>query len=154
MTTFQTILTKFEFHIIQLFINVTLNVKIGNKICPNIQTNVEICQSDCLSALLFLLYLSHAVKPLSSQIEQTDYGKSFWSALDWMINIDEHKKNIDPKYADDISFLRSDESKTQGHVTQWLATSSRKPKLPVSSPDPNMEIQLCAKLSSLQQSPG
>ena len=34
-----------------------------------------------------------------------------------MINIDEHKKNIDPKYADDISFLRSDESKTQGRVT-------------------------------------
>ena len=77
MTTFQIILTKFEFHIIQLFINVTLNVKIGNKICPNIQTNVEICQGDRLSALLFLLYLSHAVKPLSSQIEQIDYGKSF-----------------------------------------------------------------------------
>lgn len=36
-----------------------------------------------------ILYLSHAVKPLSSQIEVTD----------------EHKLNIDPTYVDDISFL-------------------------------------------------
>ena len=34
-----------------------------------------------------------------------------WSALDWIIDRDARKINIDPKYADDITFIRSDRSK-------------------------------------------
>ena len=30
-----------------------------------------------------------------------------WSALDWLIRKDEHDIEIDPKYADDITFIRS-----------------------------------------------
>lgn len=96
----------------QLFINdIVLNVKIGNKKGPKIHTNFGICQGNYLSSPLFILYLSHAVKPLPSQIGAIDYGNSLWFILEQMINRDENKINIDPKYTDDISFLKSDESK-------------------------------------------
>lgn len=109
MTTLETILTKYEFHMMQIFINVILNIKIGNKAGPSIHTTIGICQGDCLSILLLLLYLSHALKSSPSQIETIDYGKLLRFILDWIISGDENKKNIEPQYADVISFLRSNE---------------------------------------------
>ena len=106
------ILTESELHMMHILINdVIINVKISNHTGSNIHTKIGICQGDCLSALLFILYLSNAIKPIPSQIEAIDYQKPMWSALDWIIDKDQHKICIDPKYADDISFLRSDESK-------------------------------------------
>lgn len=93
----------------QIFINVILNIKIGNKAGPSIHTAIGICQGDCLSILLLLLYLSHALKSSPSQIETIDYGKLLRFILDWIISGDENKKNIEPQYADVISFLRSNE---------------------------------------------
>ena len=105
-------LTESELHMMHILINdVIINVKISNHTGSNIHTKIGIYQGDCLSALLFILYLSNAIKPIPSQIEAIDYQKPMWSALDWIIDKDQHKICIDPKYADDISFLRSDESK-------------------------------------------
>ena len=83
MTTLQIVLTKFELHTMQLFINdIVWNVKIGNKKGPKIHTNFGICQGNYLSSPLFILYLSHAVKPLPSQIGAIDYGNSLWFILE------------------------------------------------------------------------
>ena len=101
-----------ELHMMHVLINdVILNVKIGNRTGPDIHTDFGICQGDCLSALPFVLYLGFAVKPLPPITSAIDYHKPLWSALDWIIDRDIHKVTIDPKYADNISFLRSDELK-------------------------------------------
>ena len=55
------ILTKCELHMMHVLINdVILNVKIGSNTGPDIHTNIEICQGDCVSVLLFILYLAFA----------------------------------------------------------------------------------------------
>ena len=43
--------------------------------------------------------ISHILSNLSRAI--------FWSDLDWVINKDVHKVKVDPKHADDITFIRS-----------------------------------------------
>lgn len=82
--------------------DVILNVKIGSKTGPDIHTNIGICQGDFLLALLFILYLAFAVKPLPSVIAAIDYHNPVWSSLDEIIDQDVQKINIDPKYADDF----------------------------------------------------
>ena len=77
----------------------------------DIKTEVGICQGDCLSPILFIFYLAHAIKELPTHIEKEDYARLLWSELDWLIQKDQHQVEIDPKYADDVSFLRSNESK-------------------------------------------
>ena len=42
--------------------DVKLNVRIGNKTGKDIITKIRICQGDCLSSLLFFLYLAFALK--------------------------------------------------------------------------------------------
>ena len=64
-----------------------------------------------LSALLFIVYLASSIKPLPPQIQQVDCNRPLWSALDWFVDKDKHKVEVDPKYADDITFVRTDESK-------------------------------------------
>ena len=90
---------------------VILNLKIGNKTGPDIHTNIGIYQGNCLLGLLFILYAAFAVKPLPPVISAIDYHKPLQSFIDWLINGDVHKITIDPKYPDNILFLRSDESK-------------------------------------------
>ena len=98
MNILEGILTKCELHMMSLLINdVVLNIRIGKETGTDILTEIGICQGDCLSALLFILYLAYALKPLPT--------------LDWSIDKDTHGIEIDPKYADDISYIRSDESK-------------------------------------------
>ena len=68
------ILTKCELFMVHVLINdVILNVKIGNKTGPDIHTNIGICQGDFLLAVVFILYLAFAVKPLPSVISAIDY---------------------------------------------------------------------------------
>ena len=44
--------------------------------------------------------------------DQEDHeGQLLWSALDWLTDKDTHEIQIDPKYADDITFLRSSKPK-------------------------------------------
>ena len=40
-----------------------------------------------------------------------DCKRPLWSALDWPVDKDKHNVEVDPKYADDITFVRTDESK-------------------------------------------
>ena len=59
MEILKNILTPSELHLVYLLKNdVILNVKIGDKVGADILTAIGICQGDCLSALLFILYLA------------------------------------------------------------------------------------------------
>ena len=65
MEILKNILTPSELHMMYLLINdVILNVKVGDKLGVDILTRIGICQGDCLSALLFILYLAYAIKPI------------------------------------------------------------------------------------------
>ena len=81
--------------------DVILNVKITKKTGPDINTNSGMCQRDCLLALLFILYLAFAAKPLPPVVSAIDCQKPLWSSLDWLIDQDVHKITIDTKCADD-----------------------------------------------------
>ena len=86
------ILTKCELHMMRVLINkVILNVKTGNRTGPEIHLNIGICQGDCLSALLYILYLAFTVKPVTPVISAIDYHKPLWSAHDSIIDRDLHQ---------------------------------------------------------------
>ena len=71
-------------------------------------TNIGVCQGDCLSALLFIFYLAYVIKPIPQGTIREDHKDIvMWSELDWLIDRDQHKIMLDPKYADDVSFIRS-----------------------------------------------
>ena len=57
-------------------------------------------------------HLAKTIKQTDQTEEQDKRQRILWSAPDWTINKDNHKININPKNADDISFIRSDEGKT------------------------------------------
>ena len=112
MTIIESVLSDCQLHMTHILINdVNLNVHLGNNVGENITTSVGICQGDRLSALLFILYLVSSVKPLQPQIQQVDCNRPLWSALDWLVDKDKHKVEVDPKYADNITFVCTDESK-------------------------------------------
>ena len=112
MEILKNILTPSELHMIYLVINdVILNVKIGDKVGADILTAIGICQNDCLSALLFILYLAHAIKPILKDRYPDDYHQTLCSALDWIVDRDKLQIEIDPKYADDITFICSEKAK-------------------------------------------
>ena len=66
----------------QLINDIILNVKIGDKVGADILTAIGICQGNCLSALLFILYLAHAIKPVLKERYPNDYHRTLWSTLD------------------------------------------------------------------------
>ena len=113
MNILKSVLSDCELHMMHILINdVNLNVRLlGNNVGENITTSVAICQGDCLSALLFIVYLASSIKLLPPQIQQVNCNRPLWSALDWLIDKDKHKVEGDPKCADDITFVRTDESK-------------------------------------------
>ena len=112
MEILKNILTPSEYHMMFLLVNdVILKVKLGCNTGADIKTAIRICQGDCLSALLFILYLAYAIKQIPDERLPQDHQKHLWSALDWVINRDKVNIEIDPKYADDITFIRYEETK-------------------------------------------
>ena len=104
-------LTPSELLIMYLLINdVILNVKIGDKVGADILTAIGTCQGDGLSALLFILYLAYAIKPIPKDRYFEENYQTLWSALDWNVDRDKLQVEIDPKYADDITFIQSEEA--------------------------------------------
>ena len=103
------ILEENEMRMMYLLINgVKLKVRIGNQLGEWIKTNIGVCQGDCLSALLFIFFLAHILKPFPKGTNKEDHIlETFWSDLDWMINRDKINLKLDPKYADDITYIRS-----------------------------------------------
>ena len=113
MEMLEEMLSSSEMRMMYLLIkDVNLTVKIGKEFGEWIKTNIGVAQGDCLSALLFIFYLGNIIKPFPEDITKADHqGEIFWSELDWLINRDQQNLAIDPKYADDITFIRSHQSK-------------------------------------------
>ena len=93
------ILEPHELRMMHLLItDVKLMVRVGKTGDP-IKTNIGVAQGDCLSALLFIFYLSHIIEPISPHTSREDHeGQLLWSALDWLTDKDTHEIQIDPKY--------------------------------------------------------
>ena len=106
------ILNNNEMRLMDILISdVKLQVRVGAELGKEITTNIGVAQGDCLSAVLFILYLSKAIKPMPLPIEEDYSDRNLWSALDWMIPKDKLNINIDLKYADDLTFVRSEKAK-------------------------------------------
>ena len=58
-----------------------------------------------------VFYLASAIEPLPPHFQQVDCRRPLWSVLDWLVDKDKHNVEVDPKYADDITFVQTDESK-------------------------------------------
>ena len=105
-----------------LITDVKLMVQIGKIIGDPIETNIGVAQGDCLSALPFIFYLAHIIGPISPLTTEEDHeGKIYWSALDWLLDQDIHNVQIDPKYADDITFIRTHRPKMKGTLQENLS---------------------------------
>ena len=62
------------------------------------------------------------MKPIKEHTIGEDHSyQILWSELNWMLLKDKHNISINPKYADDIGFLRSDESKIR-QIERLVAT--------------------------------
>ena len=91
--------------------DVKIKIKIGNTIRREITTDIGIAQVDSLAALLFIFYLPFTTRNLPKEREKVDYEKYCWSELDWSVPREYQKVEIDPKYANDLTFIRSEKAK-------------------------------------------
>ena len=92
--------------------NFKLKVRVGRSLGEKILTNIGVAQGDCFSALLFIFCLAQFVVVVPGLPTRKYFGnKVLWSELDWLIDRDTHQVVIDLKYADDISFIRTDETR-------------------------------------------
>ena len=88
-------------------------MKVRKSLREEILTNIGVALGDCLSALLSIFFLAKFVDAIPCLPTREDFGnKVLWSELDWLIGRDVRQIVIDPKYADDISFIRNEETKT------------------------------------------
>ena len=92
-----------------LLINdVNIYVRVNNTISPTpIQTNIGICQGDCLSAILFVLYLAKSHNPDSDHSYARPASEKIIPALYEEHNYSKYQQEyfcIAPKYADDTTW--------------------------------------------------
>ena len=123
----ETILDESEMRMMYLLINnVKLNVRVRRSLGEEILTNIGVAQRDDLFTLLFIFYLVKLVDLIPGLPTREDFGnKVLWSTLAWLIDRDAHQVVIDPKYADDMSFIKTDETK-MNQVKRLLRTCCRK----------------------------
>ena len=103
------ILSPGEMRLSYLLISgVKLKVRVGKEFGVPILTNIGVVQGDGLSAILFIYYLAKSVKPFPRITIREDHeGEVLWSPLDWLIRKNKLNIEIDLKYSDDMSFIRS-----------------------------------------------
>ena len=108
LTDLQEVLEPDEMHMMAILISdVVLTVKVEKELGEQIKTEVGIAQCDCLSAVLLIFYLAKSLTPNRECIEHN------YASVEQCGNIfpEECRKTeiknyfeIDPKYADDISW--------------------------------------------------
>lgn len=118
------ILDDDELHLMKILIkDVQLQVRIGHTIGENIQTNIGVPQGDCLSPVLFTLYLAAALDstPITKP-QDHNYAKPRTTGED---HLPKHLKDhgyaikqdiyleINQQYADDISWVSNAEHKIE-----------------------------------------
>ena len=91
MNDLKSILEPDEYHMLSILImDVKLKIRVGQVIGEEITTEIGIAQGDCLSAVLFIFYLAITLnKKETTAAAVQDHGYL----------------RIDPKYADDITYL-------------------------------------------------
>ena len=111
----QGIISEDEVHMLYILINdVNLKVRCGKTTGEKINANIGVPQGDCLSPVLFTIYMAAALETRNRSREDHNYSKS--SACIIVTNhryshVEEHSYNrtkdiilIDQQYADDISW--------------------------------------------------
>ena len=113
MELMEPLLDENEMRMMYLLIGgVELVVRIDKETGKRISTNIGVAQGDCLSALLFIFYLAHILIPMPQGTIREDHKDiCLWSELDWILDKDKINLELDPKYADDVTYIRSHESK-------------------------------------------
>ena len=101
-------LTPAELHITKILIqDVSLKVRIGKETSEEFTTKMGVPQGDCLSPILFTLYLAKALKETNTQNSDTNTKNDHLPT--WLQDHTYSKQKdigllIEPKYADDISW--------------------------------------------------
>ena len=125
------ILEDDELHVCKLLLeDVSLMVRCGQSCGETFNTNIGTPQGDCLSPLLFILYLANALKP---EIPVTSSDHTYCIKEDTPMFHDDHTyskmnrqnptkdadnnldESIDAQYADDINYLTQNYSVVQHH---------------------------------------
>ncbi len=115
------ILDHDELHMLKILIeNVELTVRVSSNYSQkSIKTAIGVPQGDCLSPVLFILYLSQALKETRST-DPTELDHTYAMHRNQRSLIDHtYTKpkvilvNIDPKYADDISWVTNNEQEVK-----------------------------------------
>ena len=108
-----TILDEREMRMMYLLINnVKLKLRVGRSLGEEILTNIGVAKGDYLSTLLFIIYPAKFVDVIPGFPTREDFWNNvLWLELDWLIDRDVYRVVIDPKYAENISFIRTEETK-------------------------------------------
>ena len=102
-------LTPAELHITKILIqDVSLKVRIGKETSEEFTTKMGVPQGDCLSPILFTLYLAKALKETNTS-QNSDTNTKNDHLPTWLQDHTYSKQKdigllIEPKYADDISW--------------------------------------------------
>ena len=95
-------LEKDELHMMKILVeDVVLKVRIGKKIGEDIRTNIGVPQGDCMSPILFIIYLAEAMKTLKELITPSH-------KLDHNYHHSFKRISIDQQYADDTGWATRD----------------------------------------------
>ena len=93
------ILDKDELHMMKILVeDVKLRIRIGKSVSEEVKTNIGVPQGDCLSPILFIIYLAEALKPTRSIAVPSHIEDHMYSKLNSLLMIDQ-------QYADDVSWI-------------------------------------------------
>jgi len=108
-----------ELHLLHILIHdVTLQVRVGQDLGEEFMTEKGIAQGDCLSAVLFIFYLAKSLNPIEEHNDHTYSRKPNNSCLkdledhNYYIRGREDYFEIEPKYADDITWASTAKHRT------------------------------------------